>query len=245
MDPLTDGQLRLSVFLLEVILAIVLIIWLRLMARGEPPPWGFLFRLLFFGSVAALLAGYIEIRYSLVVDQLAPNHALLEGINNAGASLVEELAKYFVATITIINTRHYHKLSDTILYMIIIGLGFSLVEDALFLINPEVSAPYRLLSFYLHSGTSAIIGYGLTRYKFKLAKYPQLIFSILAAVVLHFTYNWATGLNDGSLSFALTICIALFITLQIFILFRKSIIDEYQMEHKREIRPRLKLLNLE
>jgi len=238
-------DLHLLIFGLEIILAFILVLWLRYMGRGEPAPWGFLFKLLFFGSLTAILAGYVEIRYSFIISPVSANPVLLENLNNGAASLTEELAKYFAATFTIINTRHFHKLSDAILYMIIIGLGFSLVEDAFFLISPQTDAPYRLLSFYLHSGTSAIIGYHLGRFKYKLDGYPQLMLGVFYAVLLHFSYNWATSLQRGDLGFYLTVSITLYISLQIFILYRRAIIEEFKLDHKKTARPRVKLLNLE
>jgi RsiW-degrading membrane proteinase PrsW (M82 family) len=247
----SDDLLRIGVFLFELVLTFALIVWLRAALRGTKQPWGFLLRILGYGALTAIICAVIEVRYSVsaaVVAREAPQlvgrwGAWLEVANNFSASLTEELAKYLVAVLTLLNTRHLRKISDAVLYLILIGLGFSLVEDAIFLINPNTDAPFRLLSFYVHSGTSAIIGYSFGRFRFKLAGYGELGRAVLAAVLLHFGYNLATSVRDPNASFWLTILITFFISLQVFILFRKAIIDEYNMERKVET-PGQRLLNL-
>jgi RsiW-degrading membrane proteinase PrsW (M82 family) len=146
--------------------------------------------------------------------------------------MIEELAKYTVAVFTVINTKHFHKMSDAITYMILIGLGFSLVEDAIFFLNPATDAPYRLLSFYVHSGTSAIIGYSLGRFKFGQAGYGELFRAVCGAILLHFGYNLATSLSGSETAFWLTVAITIYISLQIFILFRRAQVEEYEIERQ-------------
>ena len=172
-----EGLVHLAVFGIEILLTFALISWLRNTSRGPVAPWNFIFFILMWGGATAIISAYVEIRYSFNLDKLTtdfPELVHTHGpwltlINTGANSLIEELAKYMIGVFAIINTKHIHKLSDTMIYLIIIGLGFALVEDIFYLITPETIAPWRLMSFYVHSGTSAIIGYSLGRFKFGLA----------------------------------------------------------------------------
>lgn len=232
-----EGLVRLSVFGVEILLAFALIAWMRSSVRGPAAPWGFIALILAWGAVTALISAYVEIRYSFNLEKLttefpelvANNGHWLKLLNNVAASMIEEFAKYMIGVFTVINTRHIHKLSDTIIYLIIIGLGFSLIEDMFFLIHPDTVAPYRLMSFYIHSGTSAIMGYSLGRFKFGLASYRELIGSVVAAICLHFSYNFMTSL-ESPLAFWLAVLLTVYISLQIFILFRRTVAEEERVE---------------
>ena len=247
-----DNLIRLVVFGLEISFTFSLIYWIRLSSPTHKQSWRFFANLLVWGGVAAVIAAYVELTYSFNIPEIqAKSPALVvhygtwyEMINNASASLIEELAKYTVAVFTILNSRQVRKLSDAIVYLILIGLGFSLIEDIIFLLNPDTVAPYRLLSFYVHSGTSAVIGYSLGRYMSGVARYPELLIAILGAIGLHFAYNLSTTLQDGHYSFYLTIAITVYISLQIFILFRKAIEEEYRLGHRFRAATTQKLLNL-
>lgn len=233
---------RLLVFVIELVLAGCLLGWLNTASRGERAPLPFLFKLMASGAGIALVAGILELRYVIQPNEVVSTGYLIT--YNVAVSLIEELAKYFVAVLLILHSRYLHKLSDGILYLIVIGLGFSLVEDALFLISPQTIAGYRLVSFYLHSGTSAIIGYWLGRYHFRTANGWQLMGGVLSAVSLHLAYNLTTYVTDRPLAAYATFCIALYISLQVFILFRKSVVEEFAIEHRTRHRHRTNLLNI-
>lgn len=249
---LVDNLLRVAVFGLELFLTYCLVAWMRSSRRGRKEPWSFLIRIMAYGALTALIAAAIEVKYSFNLNELqytAPELVAnygnwLELINNISASLIEELAKYVVAVFTVINSKHFHKMSDAIVYLILIGLGFSLIEDAIFLVHPETMAPYRLLSFYVHSGTSAIIGYAMGQFKLGIAGYWQIVIALCAAVLLHFGYNLAVNLDNPLYSFYLTCAITLFISLQIFVLFRKATLEEYHLERKTSKKEPHRLLNL-
>ena len=249
---MSPNVLRVGVFLIELLLTISLIGWLRSSLRGKPPTWGFLSLLLFEGAVVALVAAFVEIHYSFDLKQIENTYPHLSAvygnwydiINNFSASAIEELGKYLVAVFVLMDSHHTHRLTDAILYMILIGLGFSLVEDCIFLLDPHTDPLARLLSFYVHSGTSAIIGYSLGRYKMKLAKGWELATAVCGAIGLHFAYNLSTSVSASEYSFYLVSLLTLYISLQVFILFRKSIREEYKLEHPTKAPSKYRLLNL-
>jgi RsiW-degrading membrane proteinase PrsW (M82 family) len=232
-----DTTFRLTVYGIEVLLAISLIAWMRSSVRGPREPWTFLLKILAGGALAAVISAIVTLKYSFNLTELVKTNPdlvnsygiWLKMINYFSAASVEELGKYMIGVFALLSTRHTHKMSDTIIYLIIIGLGFTLVEDALFLVDPVSSPLLRLMSFYLHSGTSAIIGYSLGRYKFGLASYREVLLAVLAAITLHFGFNLTTELY-GESALYIAFGISVFITLQIFILFRRTLIEEHGLE---------------
>ncbi|MBU6389022.1 PrsW family intramembrane metalloprotease [Patescibacteria group bacterium] len=253
MDSFTySWYLRGLVFAAEILLATSLVHWIRSSLRGYPEPWSFFLKIISYGGAAALISAWIEIKYSFnlsSLQQTAPELVNRYGtwfslLNNLSASAIEELAKYVVAIFTIYSARHIHKLSDAIVYMILIGIGFSLVEDLVYSLAPDVYTPYRILSFFLHSGTSAIIGFALGRSLSGLAHRFEMIWSMLGAIGLHAAYNLSVTLQDGQLSFILTVLIVIYITLQIFVLFRLAVLEEYRLGHRFAGQTTQRLLNL-
>lgn len=247
--------LRYIVLALEVGLTAGLILWMRNSVRGVPVSWKHIFQILAAGGGVALVAALVTMRYSFNIDALQESHpALVENyrgwmifLNVIGAGSVEELAKYTVGVFFLVSNRKVHKLTDIILSMIIVGLGFSLVEDILYLMTTDAVPTYRLLSFYLHSGTSAIMGYALGRFHFGLAGYRELLKALGMAIMLHSIYNLSLNLEGKVLPLYLAFAVTLYISLQIFILFRKSLEEEYDMNRRIERKkPKVttKLLNL-
>lgn len=247
-----NNALRVGVFVTELVLTFLLIAWLRSSMRGKPPRWSFIAFILVDGGAIALIAAFVEIRYSFDLSALqktAPHLFAIYGnwyeiINNFSASAIEELGKYVVGVFLLMDSHHIHKLTDALLYMILIGLGFSLVEDSIYLLDPHTDPLGRLLSFYVHSGTSAIIGYSLGRYKVGLAKWWELLTGVLGAIGLHFAYNLSTSVSAQQYTFYLVSLLTLYISLQIFILFRRAIKEEYKLERSQQTPAKYKLLNL-
>lgn len=247
-------QLGHAVLLTEVFLTAVLISWLLSTRGGRSMPARALFKALFCGAIIALIAAYVTLQYRFDISALEVSHpdliAQAKGwlitANVLWASAVEELAKYVVGVFTLVSIKHNRaRLSDTIIAMIVVGLGFSLIEDALFILDPSTNAPFRLLSFYLHSGTSAIIGYSLGRFRFGLTGYRELFRAVIAAILLHAIYNLSTALQPSDLRTYLTFAVIFFITIQVFILFRKTLEDEAKLQTR--VRPKqvpTHLLNL-
>jgi len=235
-----DLPVRILVYAAELLLAAFLMIWMRSSLRGHTEPFRFMLPLFGYGAIAAAISAYVEIRYSFRLDQLAISHpalvanygAWLQVLNSGSASLIEELAKYLVALIAILNAGHFQRLSTAITYLVIIGLGFSLIEDLIFLLNPETVPGYRLLSFFVHSGTSAIIGYSLGRFRFGLSRYRDLLLAITGAIGLHFAYNLAVSVPDYRTSLYATLALTFFISSRIFVLFHRTVQEEFRLEEQ-------------
>ena len=115
---------------------------------------------------------------------------------------VEELAKYGAAAIIALRSAYADEPVDFPIYLITAALGFSALENGLFLLNPVVLADTTVglltgnLRFLgatlLHATSSAIIGIaiGLAFYKGWFVKKIYLLWGLLGAIVLHSAFNF-------------------------------------------------------
>jgi RsiW-degrading membrane proteinase PrsW (M82 family) len=251
---LDASTLRLAVIAVEVLLSLSLIGWMRSSEKGEPLPAKVILSILALGSVTALASAIVVIRYQFDIPTIqvqnpevfAKYGTLMVMLNIFAAAASEEMAKYVVAAFLLLGKlRNPPRLSDTISTMILLGLGFALIEDAVYLfLQPDTVPAYRLLSFLVHSGTSAIVGYSLGRFRFGLTGYRELLRAILAGILLHTSYNLTTRLENAQLAFALTVLLTVLISLQIFILYRKTVKEQRMIEAKQRANLRKKLVTV-
>jgi len=143
-------------------------------------------------------------------------------------SLSEELFKYLVIKFKIINSPHLDEPLDVMLYMVIAALGFSAIENILYIFAPvgefsftEILNRTLMLSFvrfvgatFLHTLCSAVIGYVIALSLCKL-KYRQfyVLGGLFLAVGLHGLYDFSIITLTGN--FKLIIPITILITLAI------------------------------
>lgn len=114
---------------------------------------------------------------------------------------IEELTKYAVAFFTALKKRVVDEPIDSVIYMITIALGFSALENALFLFNiidgglfaqSIITGNSRFLgATLLHVASSAAIGVsmGLSYYKKPVIKKIFLTTGIATAILLHTLFN--------------------------------------------------------
>jgi RsiW-degrading membrane proteinase PrsW (M82 family) len=115
--------------------------------------------------------------------------------------IIEEVLKYSAALIVVLWNRAVDEPIDTIIYMITIALGFSALENALFVYNPLNSGNY-LESFVtgnfrflgatlLHVLSSATVGVAmaLSFYKHSALKVLSATLGLFVAILLHALFN--------------------------------------------------------
>jgi RsiW-degrading membrane proteinase PrsW (M82 family) len=123
---------------------------------------------------------------------------------------IEELIKFAVVYFIVITRAENHEPIDNMMYMIVAALGFSAVENALFIFNPlsagshiEALATGNIRFFgatLLHTVASSIIGYAMaiTFYRSKKAQALYVTIGVISAIVLHATFNLTIiGLNES------------------------------------------------
>lgn len=116
-------------------------------------------------------------------------------------ALIEELAKYGMAELTVLRRRDDDEPIDPVIYLVTTALGFAGVENAIFLVSPlsgttipEIiqSGDFRFVGATLvHVLCSGIIGIalGATFYRSRRVKAAVTALGVILAVALHSAFN--------------------------------------------------------
>lgn len=115
--------------------------------------------------------------------------------------IIEEVFKYAAALIVVLWNKAVNEPIDTIIYMITIALGFSALENALFIFNPLqvgdyfgsfLTGNFRFLgATLLHVLSSATVGIAmaLSFYRRSITKVIAATFGLCIAIILHALFN--------------------------------------------------------
>lgn len=176
-------------------------LWFWLREDSEHPEPRRLIALAFF---AGMLAVAVVIPIEESVQPYIAAQALLFSIWSA----IEEICKYVAARITVLWRREDDEPIDPVIYMVTVALGFSAVENALFLFSPLAggtilstiqTGDLRFVGATLvHILSSAIVGMALsfTFYRSKMMKRFAVFGGVILASALHATFNFFI-LNAG------------------------------------------------
>lgn len=158
--------------------------------------------------ILTFIGGMVVVPLALPLQQLA--HEYYTGLALTVVWVtIEEILKYAAALILVLWNKAVDEPIDYVVYMITIALGFSALENALFIFNPLVSgdlasslltSKFRFLgATLLHVLASGTVGVFLAFvfYKRKMMKLVLGTFGLCIAIVLHALFNFfimdATG----------------------------------------------------
>ena len=172
------------------------LIWLKFWFKEDKhqEPRGLILKVFVFGMFAVPVAIILEKEVSNVI----PDYSFLSFILWA---IIEEGLKFASAYFPALRTRFADEPIDMVLYMITAALGFSALENSLFLLGPlsegDLSKILTTLDFrfigasLLHILTSGVIGIFMaeTFYRSNKAKWLAFFFGITIAVLLHALFN--------------------------------------------------------
>ncbi|MBI5644564.1 PrsW family intramembrane metalloprotease [Candidatus Kaiserbacteria bacterium] len=117
-------------------------------------------------------------------------------------SVIEEVAKYVMARISVLRNREDDEPIDPVIYMVTVALGFAAAENTLFLLSPLagdttlqtiMTGNLRFVgATLLHVLSSAIIGValGLSFYKSGRMKHEYAVAGVILASLLHSIFNF-------------------------------------------------------
>lgn len=158
--------------------------------------------------------------------------------------IIEEILKYSAALIVVLWNRAVDEPIDAIIYMITIALGFSALENALFVYNPLIDGNYfesfitgnfRFLgATLLHVLASATVGIAmaLSYYKHSAVKVLSALGGLFVAILLHALFN--LFIMDASGGTVLTIFMFVWMgIIVLFLIFEKVKILEQR--HRRSL----------
>lgn len=149
------------------------------------------------------IAGMISVFFVLPIEKFIFS-ATLAGISLPTIILwagVEEIFKYLAALFTALKNKVNDEPIDAVIYMITAALGFSAVENSLFLSNlldvgqfsqSIITGNSRFLgATLLHVASSAVIGVmmGISYYKSSVVKKIFLFTGLAISILLHTVFN--------------------------------------------------------
>jgi RsiW-degrading membrane proteinase PrsW (M82 family) len=161
---------------------------------------------------SAFLAGMLVVVLVLPLQQFAIDRFSGQNLFIVWV-IIEEVLKYAAALMVVLWNKMVDEPIDAIIYMITIALGFSALENALFIFNPleqgDVVGSLQTGNFrflgatLLHVLASGTVGVfmALSFYKRDLVKIFSATFGLCIAIVLHTLFNFfimeATNEDEG------------------------------------------------
>lgn len=159
-------------------------------------------------------AGMVSVIITLALQQLT--FSFLDRYFQGGTTilflflaLIEEAMKFFAAYIVALRNRAFDEPIDAVIYMVTAALGFSALENAIFLFNPLMMGDFvdsvitgnmRFVgASVLHVMTSAIVGLGLAFafYRPKIVRRRVVLVSLITATILHTLFNLSIMSDNG------------------------------------------------
>ncbi len=137
-------------------------------------------------------------------------------------SFTEEIFKYFVVKWKVLNHHEFDEPIDTMIYMIIVALGFAALENILYLFTPtdglslnDILNRTLIITFirfigatFLHTLCSGVIGYFLALSFYDVKNGPRYkLCGFLFAVILHGLYDFSIMTIDGSMKIIIPVLI--------------------------------------
>ncbi len=131
------------------------------------------------------------------------------------AGFTEETFKFLILYFLVYKNKNFNERFDGIVYAVFISLGFSLVENILFVINPYLGGVRTGISRALFSVPAHMI-YGISMgYYFALIKYEyghklkNVLLAFIYPIFLHGTYDCILAINSNInlILFSIFLCI--------------------------------------
>ena len=202
------GVLHAEALFLSLIAGIIpaviwLLFWLR-EDRARPEPRG----LLMLTFIAGMIAVPLVIPFQKITQSQDLNLTFLIW------AAIEEIFKFGAAYIVALRREEDNEPIDPLIYMMTVALGFTAMENAIFVFNPLLDGSYTeslitgnirfIGASLLHTISSATIGIamGLTFYKSRLRKTVELGGGIIIAIVLHTAFNLFIIKENSGATFA-------------------------------------------
>ncbi len=149
------------------------------------------------------IAGGIAVAFAIPLQSLARDflggHITPQVI--VAWAAVEESLKYLIALAVVLWRKAVDEPIDVLIYMVTIALGFSAVENTLFLISPiasdglvsaVVTGNFRFFgATLLHLLSSSVVGVALALsfYKAQATRITYAAFGVILAIILHAAFN--------------------------------------------------------
>jgi len=187
--------------------------------KPEPLRWiGILFLL---GMAITPLVWFLE-NYFISLLQIDINSALpffVSAFIYLGVAGIEELAKFFSATLFLKKNKYFDEAIDAMIYLIVVALGFAIVENILIFYQGISSGEHFLATFQiitlrfvganlLHALSSGLIGF-FWALKLVTGKKKYLGIGLTLGILLHWVFNIAIINLGGNAVFLISLILFL------------------------------------
>lgn len=164
--------------------------------------------------IYTFIAGMVAVPLVVPAQMFVSDLFMIEVIVLISWAAIEEIFKLLAALFTGMKVDKKSEPIDPVIYMITVALGFSALENFLFITEPLSEGNYLLSiatgnmrfvgATLLHVVSSATIGVfmSLSFYKSRVAKFFYLILGLIVAVILHSVFNFIIIGDNGNRVFA-------------------------------------------
>lgn len=213
--------------------------WLLYYLRKDlhPEPKRMIIKIFLWGALMTLPVFFVQIGLTSLLN--------MASLGNLVKSIIywfliiafsEELFKYLVVRVKVINSPHLDEPVDLMIYMVVAALGFAAVENILYLFAPIGQMSFEqiidrtliiaLIRFvgatFLHTLCSAVIGYAMAiSCCDQKNRFLELLTGITIAVALHGLYNFSIMTLQGYIKFVIPMLIILSLAFFVFSRFEK------------------------
>ncbi len=216
--------MKIFLLLLSFILIVVLMAWYLISQdKGPKEPIKALWLAFIFGMFGALAAGILE-KYLIVYKNTQPGAPDIKMVGSyLVVGIIEELVKFLPFAIYVYKKKYFNEHSDGVLYFAIVGLGFGLPENLLYVLNfgSSTGIGRLFLTPFFHATTVALVGYYLSRKKLSGGSFKPVVNALALVIVLHAIYDF--GLSSGvTILTVISILITAFLSINLFSLYYRS-----------------------
>ncbi len=184
------------------------LIWLNFYLKrdAKPEPKIMILKIFFYGMLATLPAFFLETFLFKQFGKLNFSAFIISLVNMfLAVALVEEVLKFLVVQLKVLNKPEFDEPVDAMIYMIIAALGFAAGENILVLVSAgnqglfgsgsrliEISLLRFLGATFLHALSSGIVGFFLgLSFRDRKKRLKLVLFGLAIAVLLHGFYNFS------------------------------------------------------
>lgn len=177
------------------------LIWLLFFLKKDANPESneMILNVFLYGMIAVVPAAFIQFGFIGIFKSLPISPFLILVLSGfIGVAVVEEVSKYLVVHLKVLNSSELDEPLDVMLYMIIAALGFAALENIMYLLQAETISGILLTNFlrfiapvFGHALWSGTLGYFLALSIYKPKEKLKLLFAgFFLASFLHAAFNY-------------------------------------------------------
>ena len=157
----------------------------------DKEPLGELVRCLFFGALAVIPALVWEAPFRDLLQTTGPVYVSL-GLSFLVVGLGEEGFKLAAVYLAVFKSKHFNEPMDGIIYAIATSIGFSVVENILYIsaFGLQVAPLRGTIATLAHIAFSGLAGYFLGQAKFSSQPIPLVLMGLSVATFAHGFYDF-------------------------------------------------------